>query len=75
MSSPLLACVGGPPNDWFNLEVLFNGSISADWIEVNVEKGRGTRYARDDEGEYIIKNNGLVHETVSGDFKLRYKGH
>jgi len=66
------ARVGGPPDDWFNVEVWFDGKWSGDWVEVNAKKGWGIRFARDDHGHIICEGNDAERETMRGEFRLRY---
>ena len=65
--------VGGPPADWNNVEICFDGKWSGDWIEVNAAEGWGIRFAKDADGEFLIEVDHYKRETVKGDFTLRYR--
>ncbi len=65
------ARVGGPPADWNKVEVFYNGKWSGDWIEVDAKKGWGIRFAKDDEGQFILEGDHAKRETLRGTFRLR----
>ena len=67
------AKAGGPPVDWIDVSVTFNGDKSSDWIEVDSAKGWGIRYKRDERGELVIECDDLATERVEGNFVLDWK--
>ena len=77
MSDDLIyARVNGPPADYHNVEVCFEGKWSGDWdwVEVNADEGWGIRFAKDDKGQIIQEGNDAKRETIRGDFRLRRRG-
>ena len=60
------ARVGGPPADWNNVEVCYDGKWSGEWIEVDAKEGWGIRFAKD-------AGDDAKRETMMGAFSLCYK--
>ncbi len=67
------ARVGGPPADWHNVEIWFDGEWSGDWVDVNASEGWGVRFAKDAKGQHILDGNYVRYEKKTGAFRLRYK--
>ncbi len=67
------ARVGGPPADWNNVEVFFDGERSGDWVDVEASEGWGIRFAKDASGQHIIDSGYARYEKVTGAFRLRYR--
>ena len=73
MAELTYARVNGPPADYRNVEVCFEGKWSGDWVEANADEGWGIRFVKDAEGRVIIEGDEAKRETVTGVFRLRYR--
>ena len=64
--------VGGPPDDWHNIEIWLNGKLSqGDWTEVNSGESWGIRYARNESEEFFLDGEHVAFERITGDFQIR----
>jgi len=70
----LYARTGGPPNNWYDLEVYVDGVKSKLlFIEVNVMQGWGIFYKKNKKGNFIQEGKEAATEKMQGKFELREK--
>ena len=67
------AKVGGPPDDWNNLEILLDGKVINYVIEVDTEWGCATVFKLNEDGGVICDGEDFATETIFGNFEIRQK--
>ena len=69
----LYAKVGGPPDNWQQLLIKWNGVEQDSMLEVNVKEGWGIRYKRDQFNRFVIENDVAQSEKIFGIFEIRIR--
>lgn len=69
------AIAGGPPDNWNQLGVKWNGVEVVEVVEANVEEGWLKAYARDLNGKLILDEDGksFKQATIWGDIEIFVK--
>ncbi|MBY8826096.1 hypothetical protein [Sphingomonas colocasiae] len=74
MTDVTYACVGGPPDNWFNLLIVdADGVEIRDVVEVNAAEGWLVRCLRDANGRPIPGDDGYATERLEGQFRIERK--
>lgn len=73
LSPPSYACVGGPPDRWYDLDVLLDGAVITDVIEVNTLEGWAIRQQQDQQGCLIIENDRVATYRHEGNYSLKWR--
>lgn len=69
---PNYAKAGGPPQNWWCLEVMLNGNVLKDVVEVNTAEGWAVREALDANGAPVIEGDEIKTYRHKGAYTLRW---